>query len=113
MPPKNLLFKKGIKMENAEKLLSVLFSGRIEEELSAGRDIKSYREIGIADDDIVEKMLMSSDAVIGGLLKLGIEKNNKSMIEAGKKILRKNIMVIACLAFEHILENNYLTSKTK
>jgi hypothetical protein len=97
-------------MNNAKQMLETIFGERMTLELSAGKNIDSYREMKIADDDIVEKMLLSIDSAMT-MITLGYEKQCQGLIEAGKKINRQNVMVIASLAFEAILQRDYLESK--
>jgi hypothetical protein len=97
-------------MNNAKQMLETIFGERMTLELSAGKNIDSYREMKIADDDIVEKMLLGFDSGLA-MITLGYEKQCDSLIEAGKKVCRQDVMVIASLAFEAILQRDYLESK--
>jgi hypothetical protein len=97
-------------MNNAQKMLDTIFGERMTLELSAGKNIDNYRSMKIADDDIVEKMLLGFDSGLA-MITLGREKDCQGLIDAGKKVCKQDVMVIASLAFEAILQRDYLESK--
>lgn len=96
--------------KDAKSLILGLFGGRITRDLKAGNDIENYRNMGFDDDDIVEKMLQGIDVNVA-MIDLGYEKNCQPLIDAAKKSLKKEISILSSLAFEHIMENNYLTNQ--
>jgi hypothetical protein len=101
-----------MKEKEAKRMYEALFGERITMELSAGRRIDGHRERGLEDDQIVEKIILSMDCVIAQL-DLAMEKQNKSLMDAMKKTLKKDMYALSSLAFEHILEHGYWKKQAK
>jgi hypothetical protein len=89
-------------MNDAKRFLDAIFGERITMDLKAGKTIDFCREMKMSDSDIVEKYLDCLDVSIG-LLDLGYQGDCQSIIEANKKAIKQDILVIASLAFENIL----------
>ena len=99
-------------MNEAKKLIDALFGERITMELSAGRRIDNYRKMGLEDDQIVEKVIISMDVTIAQL-DLAMEKQIPSLMKAMQKELKKDMYALSSLAFEHILEHEYWKKQAK
>jgi hypothetical protein len=99
-------------MKDVKKALVVMFGDRIMMDLKAGKKVDACRKMMMKDDDIVEKYIDVIDGSIGSLVVVA-EKGNKELTELAVKSIRQDIIVIASLAFQHILENDYLTNQTK